>query len=177
MFTRRAALLSARAVALPRRAFAPRFLCSGGDGPRESIKTQAEAQASLRRLDAAARDHELRHDYESMRTEFPAASMPTDGTSLTPDEAHRKRLIYRSKQRGWLEVDLLLGNFATEHVMTMSHEELGEYERILAEETINIFNYVSGKDPLPPQLEKNSVMQRLQTFAQTNGMRKLRNYQ
>jgi succinate dehydrogenase assembly factor 2 len=32
--------------------------------------------------------------------------------SVDRDEAHRKKLIYRSKQRGWLEVDLLMGSFA-----------------------------------------------------------------
>ena len=36
----------------------------------------------------------------------------SDVVSVDRDEAHRKKLIYRSKQRGWLEVDLLMGSFA-----------------------------------------------------------------
>jgi hypothetical protein len=34
--------------------------------------------------------------------------LPENGTDIA---ARRKRLIYRSKQRGWLEVDLLLGTW------------------------------------------------------------------
>ncbi len=57
---------------------------------------------------------------------------------MDADLARRKRIIYRSKQRGWLEVDLLLGNFATANVMSMTAEQLTQYEDILAQETINI---------------------------------------
>ena len=46
-------------------------------------------------------------------------------------------------------MDLLLGNFATDFVMDMDELELAEYERILSEETIDIYNYVTGKDPVP----------------------------
>ena len=31
-------------------------------------------------------------------------------------DIRKKRLVYRSKQRGWLEVDLLLGTWASENV-------------------------------------------------------------
>ena len=36
----------------------------------------------------------------------------------------RRRLIYRSRQRGWLEVDLLLGKWATENVPKLNAEQL-----------------------------------------------------
>ena len=35
-----------------------------------------------------------------------------------------RRLVYRSRQRGWLEVDLILGKWATEFVPTLTAEEL-----------------------------------------------------
>lgn len=61
------------------------------------------------------------------------------------DIVRRKRMIYRSKQRGWLEADILLGSWAVLHVPSLSIEELDEYEIILNEETIDVFNYVTGK--------------------------------
>jgi len=61
------------------------------------------------------------------------------------DLVRRKRMIYRSKQRGWLEADILLGSWAVLHVPSLSNNELDEYEIILNEETIDVFNYVTGK--------------------------------
>ena len=48
-----------------------------------------------------------------------------------------------------LEVDLLLGSFASEFVMGFTAQELEQYEAILNLETIDIFNYISGKDAVP----------------------------
>ncbi len=81
------------------------------------------------------------------------------------DEVRRKRMIYRSKQRGWLEADILLGSWAKENVPKLSSAELDELEIILEEETIDIFNYMSGKDALPPHLEGLKVMQQLKSYS------------
>ncbi|KAL7680332.1 putative flavinator of succinate dehydrogenase [Plasmopara halstedii] len=83
------------------------------------------------------------------------------------DEANRKRIIYRSKQRGWLEVDLLLGRWASENVMQLSSDQLQQYEDILNEETIDIFNYISGKCSVPKRLD-TPMMKRLQEYCLTS---------
>ena len=75
----------------------------------------------------------------------------------------KKRLIYRSKQRGWLEVDLLLGTWAVENVDGLTSAECDEYEDILNCETIDIFNFITGKDPVPPRLD-TAMMKRLQDY-------------
>ncbi|KAJ1450599.1 Flavinator of succinate dehydrogenase-domain-containing protein [Pelagophyceae sp. CCMP2097] len=75
----------------------------------------------------------------------------------------KKRLIYRSKQRGWLEVDLLLGTWAVENVEALNVDECDEYEAILNCETIDIFNFITGKDKCPPSLD-NGIMLRLKAF-------------
>jgi len=74
-------------------------------------------------------------------------------------------MIYRSKQRGWLEADLLLGSWAEKNVPKLSPSELDEYDLILKEETIDVYNYVSGKDPLPDHLKGLKVMNDLQQYA------------
>ena len=89
-------------------------------------------------------------------------------SNLSVEEAikvKRKRLIYRSKQRGWLEVDLLLGTWAVENVPKLNLVELEEYHTLLEEETIDIFNYVSGKTPLPPHLATLSIMPAIKAYA------------
>ena len=86
------------------------------------------------------------------------------------DEARRKRMIYRSKQRGWLEADLLMGSWASINVPHLTEEELDEYELLLKEETIDIYNYISAKDPLPPHLQNLNVMKKIQSYALERGM-------
>ena len=81
------------------------------------------------------------------------------------DEVRRRRMIYRSKQRGWLEADILLGSWAVENVPKLTSAQLDEYEKILEEETINIYNYVSMKDPLPDHLKSLKLMKDLQEYA------------
>ena len=81
------------------------------------------------------------------------------------DVARRKRMIYRSKQRGWLEADILMGSWATKHVPGLTVAQLDEYETILNEETIDVFNYITGKDALPPHLQKLALMKDLQNYA------------
>lgn len=84
-------------------------------------------------------------------------------TELT---VRQKRLVYRSKQRGWLEVDLLLGTWASENVANLSLLELDELEDLVNTETIDIYNIVTLRtDILPPHLEDNSVVAKIQNWA------------
>ena len=86
------------------------------------------------------------------------------------DSVRRRRMIYRSKQRGWLEVDILLGSWATKYVPHLTCEELDQYEIVLKEETIDIYNFVSGKNSLPDRLQNLSVMKMLQDYALNSGV-------
>lgn len=76
-----------------------------------------------------------------------------DGTSAaaaTPDAVVRKkRLVYRSKQRGWLEVDLLLGTWASMNVPGLSAEELDVFEEFVNMETIDIYNVLTLRSDVP----------------------------
>lgn len=81
------------------------------------------------------------------------------------DAIRRRRLVYRAKQRGWLEADILVGSWARENVPRLNNEELDQLETILQEETIDLFNFVSGKDALPEHLVNLPVMKELMQFA------------
>merc|ERR1719276_182430 len=79
-----------------------------------------------------------------MREDYLELNVPE---GMDRDEIYRKRLMYRSQQRGWLEVDLMLGNFAKEHVPHFTLAECQEYELILEMETVDIFNLLLDRDP------------------------------
>ncbi|CAH0481662.1 unnamed protein product [Peronospora belbahrii] len=118
---------------------------------------------------ALARNAAIRADHVTIQSNFPVSSQGED--EIDADKANRKRIIYRSKQRGWLEVDLLLGRWASQNVMQLSSDELQQYEDILNEETIDIFNYISGKNVVPERLD-TSMMKRLQAYCLTSPLGK-----
>lgn len=88
------------------------------------------------------------------------------------EEAYRKKLIYRSKQRGWLEVDLILGTWAEQNIPNLEKTELEEYEKILNLETIEIFYAVSKPDKDVPDSLKSATLTKIREFAKTNPFQK-----
>eukprot|EP00940_MAST-03C_sp_MAST-3C-sp2_P001555 g1555.t1 len=124
-----------------------------------------------------AKHHELKSEYESVGTNFPEHSFdPKDEGGMDELTVRRKRILYRSRQRGWLEVDLMLGKFAEKNVMSMPVEELDQYEQILAQETIDIFKIVTGAKEAPSEV-KGPALERLMRFCETQEMRELSHYQ
>ena len=64
-------------------------------------------------------------------------------------------------------MDLLLGSWAAKFVPDLPDEDLKEYEAILNEETIDIFKWITGEQPVPEELD-TAMMARLQEYAQTS---------
>lgn len=77
--------------------------------PRRALSTQQPVQYTGKGLseevfaDVERRDATLREKYDALPTAFPAESQPPQG-HIDRVEAFRKRLLYRSKQRGWYAV-------------------------------------------------------------------------
>jgi antitoxin CptB len=63
---------------------------------------------------------------------------------------NHKRLLYRSKNRGCKENDLILGNFAEEELFNLTGKELIIYESFLDENDNDILLWLI-KDLTPPQ--------------------------
>eukprot|EP00559_Dactyliosolen_fragilissimus_P007012 CAMPEP_0184855180 /NCGR_PEP_ID=MMETSP0580-20130426/493_1 /TAXON_ID=1118495 /ORGANISM="Dactyliosolen fragilissimus" /LENGTH=216 /DNA_ID=CAMNT_0027349631 /DNA_START=96 /DNA_END=746 /DNA_ORIENTATION=- len=90
-------------------------------------------------------------------------------------EVRKKRLVYRSKQRGWLEVDLLLGTWANENVPNLSSQELDEFEAFVNMETIDIYNIITLRLDIPKDMKtknQTSVMERIQAWARASPLGK-----
>ena len=69
----------------------------------------------------------------------------------------RKKLLYRSKQRGWLEVDIILGSWASDNLMNLNNNQLVNYEKILNKDTTDIFDFIIGSKLIPNDLDKDLV--------------------
>lgn len=89
-------------------------------------------------------------------------------------ETRRKRLVYRSKQRGWLEVDLLLGTWASDNVPTLNDDELDQYEDFVNMETIDIYNVITLRLDVPDSMKRDGtgVVERIQEWARSSPLGK-----
>ena len=93
-------------------------------------------------------------------------------------EIRKKRLVYRSKQRGWLEVDLLLGTWASENVPFLTLDELDEFESFVNLETIDIYNILTLRSVVPENMRgessngRKSVVERIQEWAKESPLGK-----
>ena len=84
-------------------------------------------------------------------------------TQLSPsvrsdDESRQKRIramMYRSKQRGFLELDLIVGIWAEKMLHQLPDSDLDEMEALLAEENPDLWKYLSLQEPTPAALENN----------------------
>ena len=61
----------------------------------------------------------------------------------------------------------LPGTFAEQHIWDFSEQQLTEYEAILNEETIDLFNFITKKEPVPQEL-CSDVMDLVQAWCANN---------
>ncbi|MGA8970735.1 MAG: succinate dehydrogenase assembly factor 2 [Pseudolabrys sp.] len=90
--------------------------------------------------------------------------MPT-GTNLSSEglDDRRRRLLFRCWHRGIREMDLVLGHFADAHLTSLSDSDLGELERWLDVPDQQIFAWVNGMEPVPPNYD-TGLFQQLRDF-------------
>jgi antitoxin CptB len=66
-------------------------------------------------------------------------------------ENRQKRLKMRSMRRGIKEMDIILSSFAETHLDAMTNDELDHYETLLSESDLDMYQWVSGQAPTPPE--------------------------
>ena len=89
----------------------------------------------------------------------------TTGTNRSSEglDARRRRLLFRCWHRGIREMDLVLGRFADEQLATLSEVELTELEGWLDVPDQQMFAWVNGMEPAPPEVE-TGLFRRLRDF-------------
>jgi antitoxin CptB len=61
----------------------------------------------------------------------------------------QKKLLFRAWHRGTREADLMVGRFAEAHIPKLDEAGLDIFEEFLDENDPDIFDWISGKTPLP----------------------------
>ena len=79
------------------------------------------------------------------------------GTGEDPRRQRLNRLLYHAKQRGWLELDIILGQWAEKNLEHMSSERLDDFEELLGVENPDVFKYLTGQIEPPQELQRNPV--------------------
>jgi antitoxin CptB len=76
-------------------------------------------------------------------------------------EGVKKQLLWRARQRGLLELDVILGSFADKNLKTMTSAETAEFEKILALESPDLYKLLSGQVPPSPEFKDSAVLKTL----------------
>lgn len=157
---------------------------SGEMVPRGEINEDEVAKREQALFDIANPKYEKiqkRHTRLPTLDGIPEASLPHDMVNSDSSrqelelEVRRKRLVYRSKQRGWLEVDLLLGTWANENVPSLNMDELDQFEDFVNLETIDIYNIITLRLGVPEGMKRengNGVVERIQEWARSSPLGK-----
>jgi antitoxin CptB len=78
-------------------------------------------------------------------------------------DAFRRKLGFRAWHRGTREADLLIGSFADRHLPDFGPEELAQFQRLLKENDPDIYDWMTGRQPVPPEHD-NHVTRLLRQF-------------
>lgn len=81
-------------------------------------------------------------------------------------DTRRKRLLFRARHMGSNENDILFGGFAERSLARLTPEQLDRFEALLAVNDTDLFDWVTGKRPVPPDYD-HDVMGMLKHFVQT----------
>ncbi|PKI60554.1 hypothetical protein CRG98_019030 [Punica granatum] len=67
------------------------------------------------------------------------------------------RLLYRSRQRGFLELDLVLGKWVEEHIYSMDVNGIKSLIDVLDLENPELWKWLSGQEQPPEAVKMNPV--------------------
>ncbi len=94
---------------------------------------------------------------------------PPDGES--PTEIKRKRLLYRSWNRGTRESDLLMGPFAERYIREFDEAALDLYAALLERSDPDIYNWISGREEPPADIDNRVTRLLIETAVELRAAR------
>ena len=73
----------------------------------------------------------------------------------------KKQILWRARQRGLLELDVIVGSFADKNLKTMTPKETEDFEKILSLESPDLYKLLSGQIPPSAELRENTVLKQI----------------
>merc|ERR1719188_912063 len=89
-------------------------------------------------------------------------------STLSELEKRRKRLLWRARCRGWLELDVLMGTFTEKHIQGFEDDKLNLLEEVLDLENPDLFKWFTGQVAVPEEVRSNEVMAMLLDFVKSD---------
>lgn len=80
------------------------------------------------------------------------------------DEARLRKLRFRAWRRGFKEADMVLGNFADQHLDKLDTGQLDKFEALLDVPDQELFPWLIGRER-PPLEHDHDVMELIQSFS------------
>jgi succinate dehydrogenase flavin-adding protein (antitoxin of CptAB toxin-antitoxin module) len=91
---------------------------------------------------------------------------------ISTSSSQYRSLLYRSKQRGWLELDLILGSWAEKNLASLSNADLIHYETLINKaENPDLMQWIINNQP-PPKEFHSEVLTQIVHYAQSAEGRK-----
>lgn len=123
--------------------------------------------ASARGLGTASARGARNRDWLGAHRETPQSGLNA-GIGLP---ARQRRILFRARQRGWLELDVLLGRWAAKHVAGLQDEAaVARVEALLEAETPHLYEWIVGVSEPPPVYKDCKALKSLQEFARGTGV-------
>lgn len=87
------------------------------------------------------------------------------GTTRTSAEldVRRRKILFRAWHRGMREMDLIMGSFADAEIVSMSEEDLAEFERLIEVPDRDLLGWITGEIPVPENYD-SALFRRLKGF-------------
>ncbi|KAL4444674.1 hypothetical protein ABPG77_002491 [Micractinium sp. CCAP 211/92] len=144
----------------------PSSICSGdviaSDGLHSLFSRPGQANVAAS-LHSSARCRGAADQFAAGASSEPSADVPRE----LDRKALVNRMLYRSRQRGFLELDLLIGMWAEREVPRMSAPMIREFEAVLDQENPDMFKWLTSQEEAPEALQRNSAFQALQAHVRS----------
>ncbi|KAG8955109.1 succinate dehydrogenase assembly factor 2 [Tulasnella sp. 424] len=111
-------------------------------------------------------DSEVAKNDDSVPPEFMPKPLARHGEDV---ETLRARLVYQSRKRGNLEMDLIFSTFAKENMATMSEAELKEFDKLMDEPDWDVYYWCTRKREPPALWADSPLLERLRKHAKNEG--------
>ncbi len=78
-------------------------------------------------------------------------------------DARRRRIVFRSRHRGMLEMDIIFGGFVDAEIAALSEAELDDLEALLEAPDRDVFSWATGEAE-PPERYDTPVFRKIVAF-------------